>query len=117
MFPAVGQGALGIECRSDDETVRRTLAAIDDLPTHRAVAAERTLLAELRAGCHAPVGVFTETSGDVLTLKSVVLSPDGARCVYAESSGPVDDPAAVGRAVAAELRAQGADELINRPGS
>lgn len=112
MFPAVGQGALGIECRADDDAVRKLLAALDDAETRRAVTAERTLLAELRAGCHAPVGVHARREADRLTLAAVVLSPDGQQRVQAEAGGPADRPDAVGRAVAAELRRQGADELI-----
>ena len=112
MLPAVGQGALGIECRDDDTVTRELLARVNDDSTRRAVIAERVLLAELKAGCHAPVGVWTQPVGGNLRLEGVVLSTDGCRRLVAETTGPADQPETVGRQVAKLLRDQGADELI-----
>ena len=116
MLPAVGQGALGIECRSDDESTREVLARLTDQPTLFAVLAERTVLATLRAGCHAPLGVWTRPEGTSLRLTAVVLSLDGVQRFESERLAAVAsdaDAIALGRAVAEELQAQGAAALLN----
>lgn len=115
MLPAVGQGALGIECRSDDESTRDVLARLIDRPTLHAVLAERTVLSTLRAGCHAPLGVWTCPDGDSLRLTAVVLSLDGVQRVETERTSPVHsaaDAIALGRAVADELLTHGAAALL-----
>jgi hydroxymethylbilane synthase len=112
MHFAVGQGALGIECRIDDTITRELLAAIDHPATHLATRAERALLAELRAGCHAPVGVWTQTAGHNLRLEAVVLSNDGRTRLIADATGLAASPENLGRDVARQLREQGAAELI-----
>ncbi len=112
LFPAVGQGALGIECRSDDGAVRAIVERINDVATRAAVTAERRVLSRLEAGCHAPVGVSTAVAGDRLRLEAVVLSRDGQTRLYAEGKGIVGDPNAVGDCVADELVRQGAKRLI-----
>jgi hydroxymethylbilane synthase len=112
LYPAVGQGALGIECRSDDEETLPLLSQITDPVTFSAVKAERTLLAELRAGCHAPLGVSTSFHSNQLTLEAVVLSHDGTQRLHAASSGSIENFVSIGRQVAEKLRQQGADKLI-----
>ncbi len=114
MLPAVGQGALGIECRSDDSRCRTLLKHLIDEPTWQAVRAERRLLHALRAGCHAPVGVYTqyEDSGRTLSLTAVLLSPDGRRRLEATARGPAENPEAVGQAAADDLLAAGGDDLL-----
>jgi hydroxymethylbilane synthase len=112
MLPAVGQGALGIEARADEQDTLALLAPLDDAETHRAVAAERSMLAALRGGCLAPVGGWGRVNDGQLHLSGVVLSADGARRVFVELTGGVSDPVALGQAVAAELFSQGAGELI-----
>lgn len=112
MFPAVGQGALGLECRSDDAWMREILSRIDDPATRAAVTAERALLAELRAGCHAPLGVSSTATADELRLEAVVLSPDGVSRITAQATSSLTDAAALGRTVANALRQQGADSMI-----
>ena len=112
MFPAVGQGALGIECRSDDGATRAVLEHLIDEAAFAAVRAERVVLAELRAGCHAPVGVATGVDGARLTLEAVVLSADGGERLHAQDSGSADDPESLGRSVAARLQQQGAERLV-----
>jgi hydroxymethylbilane synthase len=113
MFPAVGQGALGLECRTDDAWLREILLRISHPETLAAVTAERSLLAELRAGCHAPLGVSTTATDAGLQLEAVVLSPDGRQRITAHASAIMTDAAALGRTVADLLKAQGADSLIN----
>ncbi len=114
MLPAVGQAALGIECRSDDDETAALLTTLSDSPTRTEVSAERACLAELRAGCHAPVGMLaTVTTAGELTLEAVVLSVDGQQRVHATLSGSADSAEALGRQLANELRARGADKLLN----
>ena len=115
MLPAVGQGALGIECRCDDESTREVLSRLIDRPTMHSVLAERTVLSTLRAGCHAPLGVWTRPEGDSLRLTAVVLSLDGVQRVESERISPVHsdaDAVALGRAVADDLLSRGAATLL-----
>lgn len=112
MFPAVGQGAIGIECRATDDTLRTLLTSITDPPTWAAVLAERALLSTLRAGCHAPVGVATACADGQLRLQAVVLSRDGTRRWLAEGSRSPEEATALGVAVAEELLRQGAAEVL-----
>jgi hydroxymethylbilane synthase len=112
MYAAVGQGALGIECRDDDARLREILASLDDAEARCRVTAERALLARLRAGCHAPVGTATRVEGSDLSLEAVVLSPDGSERLTASAQGPLNASAALGVEVADLLLAQGADRLI-----
>ncbi|MGC4005816.1 MAG: hydroxymethylbilane synthase [Pirellulales bacterium] len=90
MLPAVGQGALGLETRSDDEAARAAVFSLDHASSHTAVLAERTLLAELRGGCSAPIGAWGRfTAGNELTLTAVVLSPDGTERIAAEERATI----------------------------
>jgi hydroxymethylbilane synthase len=112
MLPAVGQGALAIEARSDDARTQEVLAPLDDFATHQGVLAERTLLFDLRAGCLAPVGAFGRVMGGRLVLDAVVLSPDGQRRLAASGSTDIAAAVALGQQVAADLLDQGAADLI-----
>ncbi|QEH35936.1 Porphobilinogen deaminase [Aquisphaera giovannonii] len=112
-LPAVGQGALGIECRADDEGTRSLLAALDDPASHRAVVAERAALAELEGGCLIPMAAWgRDAEGGRLALDASVFDADGRRRVHAADSGPVDDPRGLGIRVASALRDRGAAELL-----
>ena len=113
MVPAVGQGALGIETRSDDEAVRGLLAPLHDENTATAVAAERALLAALGGGCQVPLGAHAVVSGSVLKLAAVVVSPDGGRAVKARETGDADQAEALGRQAAEHLLAAGAREIMD----
>jgi hydroxymethylbilane synthase len=112
MLSAVGQGALAIEARINDEETRSLLAALDHFETNQAVLAERTLLFDLRAGCLAPVGAFGRVERGRLVLDAVVLSPDGKRRLTANGSSDVADAITLGRQVAEQLLDQGAADLI-----
>jgi hydroxymethylbilane synthase len=95
-LPAPGQGAIAIEARAADESTRALLSAIDHAPSHRAVMAERALLAALGGNCHSPIAVLTSQDGSNLTLKAALLSPDGAERVDATASfaaADLDGPA------------------------
>lgn len=112
MFPAVGQGALGIECRVEDETTNEILALLNDLETAAATKAERALLHELQAGCHAPVGAATQVSEGELRLEGVVLSADGKERVVAQGSAAISEADQLGREVARQLVEKGAEPLV-----
>ena len=90
MLPAVGQGALGIECRAEDVPTIAALTNLDDAATHAAVLAERALLARLRGGCLAPIGAIAIVAERRLELSAVVLSPDGARRLHERDSASPD---------------------------
>ena len=112
MLPAVGQGALGIEARADDQATLRQVAPLDHDDTYQAVLAERTMLLSLRAGCLAPVGALAQVAGDRLQLEAVVLSPDGNKRITAGAATATNDAVYLGQMVAEELLGLGAAELI-----
>jgi hydroxymethylbilane synthase len=113
MLPAVGQGALGVECRTDDSETRAVLANLDDRLARAAVTAERSLLEHLRGGCMAPIGAIAQIDAGKLHLSAVVLSADGAQRLAADDSDSSDNAAALGRRVADALLAKGAATLIS----
>lgn len=115
LYPAVGQGALGIECRTDDRELQRLLESITDRRTHAAATAERAVLAEMRAGCHAPLGAVSGGDGERLTLEAVVLSRDGRERMAASAEGTLADPVGLGRRVAEEFLRQGAGRFVTDP--
>jgi len=111
-LPAVGQGALGIECllsRPDLEVLLRPLHHAD---TAACVQAERALSRALAGSCQVPLGGFAEIVGNELRLRGFVGSPDGRHMAHAELCGTTANPEALGNAVAQALRAQGADEIL-----
>ncbi|MEX2093626.1 MAG: hydroxymethylbilane synthase [Pirellulales bacterium] len=112
MLPAVGQGALGIECRSDDAASFAALKSIDDADAHAAAIAERSLLAHLRGGCLAPIGALGRVEVGRLQLSAVVLNPDGSQRLVACDAASPADAITLGRRVADALLAQGAAKLI-----
>ena len=101
-LPAPGQGAIAIECRTDNHTMRALLAAIDHMPSHQMVLAERALLAALGGNCHSPIAVLTEAEGALLVMTAALLSPDGAEEVRGEARFAPGNLAIV-QALAAEL--------------
>ncbi len=97
-LPAPGQGAIAIECRTQDSATRALLRAIDHAPSHHAVLAERALLAALGGNCHSPIAVLTEADGPMLAMTAALLSPDGAEEVRGQASfapGDIAAPAAL----------------------
>jgi len=115
VLPAVGQGALGIECRRDDAPTRALLALLDDPDAHRAVVAERAALAELEGGCMIPMAAWGRPSADGsrLLLDAAVFDPDGRTRVAAGLDAAPDDADALGRRVAQALRDQGAVAILD----
>jgi len=114
MLPAPGQGALAVECRTDDTDLAGLLALVDDPGSRAAVTAERTVLAELQAGCSAPLGAYAAGTG-VLHLTAVVVAEDGGLAVRASQSGPPSRAEELGRDVAAELLRLGAGTIVAGP--
>lgn len=127
VLPAPAQGALAVECRAGDEWTRDALAALDDADTRVAVAAERALLAALEAGCSAPVGALAVVAegeptaaaeggqpagGLEVFLRGSVTALDGSDAVRLSATAPTTDADGVGRRLAAELLAEGADKMM-----
>jgi hydroxymethylbilane synthase len=117
MLPAVGQGAIGLECRDDDEETRHFVEAVTDPATWAAVRAERAMLWGLGGGCLVPIGARTVVEGDVLTLRGAVLSPDGTRRIVDTLRGPTGEPLNVGQELAGRLLSAGARELLGASGA
>ncbi|NJC81027.1 hydroxymethylbilane synthase [Planosporangium mesophilum] len=116
MLPAPAQGALAVECREDDDELIELLAALDDPGTRAAVTAERALLAQLEAGCSAPVAALAEIaegdSGLEIYLRGAVFSPDGRFGVRLSRTGTLAEAGQVGRLLATDLLAEGADSVL-----
>lgn len=112
MLPAVGQGALGLETREDDDASIQALAAMDDANTRYAVLAERALLRTLRGGCIAPIGAWARIEGEELVIDGIVLNADGSKSIKAKASAPLSACEELGIRTANELLAQGAAELL-----
>ena len=115
VLPAPGQGALAVECRADSDLRDELTRALDHPHTRACVEAERSLLAELEAGCSAPVGALAEVAegdlGDELWMRAVALTPDGAVSVRRSASGSIDDAVGLGR----EARSRDARRRRSRP--
>ena len=114
MLPAPGQGALAVECRTGDTDLTGLLALVDDPGSRAAVTAERTVLADLQAGCSAPLGAYAAGTG-MLHLTAVVVAEDGGLAVRASQSGAPSRAEELGRAVAAELLRLGAGTIVAGP--
>jgi hydroxymethylbilane synthase len=114
MLPAPGQGALAVECRSDDD-LAADLGALDDDRSRAAVAAERAVLTTLEGGCSAPIGALAEVAegddGEEIWVRAVALSSDGTLAVRMSASGDPADAAGVGTRLAEEMLADGAGQL------
>jgi len=111
MLSAPGQGALAVEGR-DEDAARDLLSPLDHPATRDRVAAERGFLAELEAGCQIPVAALAGLEGDTVRLKGLVAAEDGTQLLRGERSGPRNDAEAIGRDLARELIARGANEIL-----
>ena len=109
---AVGQGALGIECRESDPEVLELLKVLEHEPTRDRCYAERAFLRELEGGCQVPIGVNTEIEGETLTLTGMVASLDGKQLVKDTIRGKASDAEQLGRELATRLKQQGADVIL-----
>jgi hydroxymethylbilane synthase len=109
--PAVGQGILGLEARADDQTTLGHLAALDDPATRPCALAERACLARLGASCNTPVAAYARLEDATVRFTAIVASEDGRRLLRANGNGSTTDAAAIGRAAADSLLAQGAAQI------
>lgn len=116
MLPANGQGAVGIECRSDDTTIKALLAPLECNATRIRVLAERAMNKALEGGCQVPIGSYGIISkdGKELHLRGLVGAEDGSELIESEISGPVEDGEALGNSLAQELLSRGADKILQQ---
>ncbi|MEI7768539.1 MAG: hydroxymethylbilane synthase [Chloroflexales bacterium] len=112
MLPSVAQGILAIECRADDAVTIGLLAALDHAPSRAAALAERAFLGRLEGGCQVPIAASAALDGDTLHLRGLVGSLDGATLIKGDLVGDLADPAAIGTALAEDLLARGAAEIL-----
>jgi hydroxymethylbilane synthase len=111
-LPAIGQGAIGIECRVDDVEINEILSALHDAETGLCVSAERAMNARLNGGCQVPIAGFAQLQGEQIVMRGLVGNPDGSMLYRAECSGGLDQAEAIGWQIAEDLLAQGADKIL-----
>jgi hydroxymethylbilane synthase len=111
-LPAIGQGAIGIECRVDDPRVNALVAPLADPDTGIRLAAERAFNARLMGGCQVPIAGFAELAQGQVWLRGLVGSPDGREVIQGEQRGPATDASAMGTALAEELLGRGAERIL-----
>lgn len=113
MLPAVGQGAVCIECRVDDAKTRGWLAAIDHRTTAVRVSAEHAMLAVLDGSCRTPIAGYAILTGDALHLRGLIARPDGSEVITTERRGAAADAEAMGRDAGLELKRRGGPDFFN----
>lgn len=111
-LPANGQGAVGIECRTDDEAIKALLAPLEHSETRIRVNAERAMNRHLEGGCQVPIGAYALVNGDQVHLRGLVGAIDGSEILRDEVSGHVNDAEKLGVELAKMLLAQGADRIL-----
>ena len=113
MLPAVGQGALGVVCAADRlDAYEAVAAALDHAPTRAACLAERAFLRRLEGGCQIPIAALARVEAEEVVLEGAVASLDGRQRLRESARGAVDDPEAVGLALAERLLGQGAEAIL-----
>lgn len=111
-LPAVGQGAVGVECRADDAKVHALLAPLNHPQTALRVKTERAMNHRLQGGCQVPIAGYAELEADKISLRGLVGQPDGSRIIRAAAQGHADKPEELGHEVADDLLAQGAGKIL-----
>ena len=111
-LPAIGQGAIGIECRTNDRYINDILSSLNDRVSSLRVTTERAMNARLQGGCQVPIAGFAELQKNRIYLRGLVGSPDGRQIIRAESEGDLDQAEEIGFMVADELLAKGADKIL-----
>jgi hydroxymethylbilane synthase len=112
-LPAIGQGAIGIECRIDDQRTNELLNALHDWETGLCISAERAMNAGLNGGCQVPIAGFAQKQGERLFMRGLVGSPDGRVLYRTEAFANLDQAVSLGQTLAEELLAMGADKVLN----
>ncbi len=111
-LPAVGQGALAIECRTNDAEVRQMLDFLNDVPTVYATNAERAFLGLLEGGCQVPIGVHADVEGDKIKIEAIIAALDGSTVLRDTVEGPASDAVALGQALGRKMLANGGQEIL-----
>ncbi|MCP5428116.1 MAG: hydroxymethylbilane synthase [Chromatiaceae bacterium] len=111
-LPAIGQGAIGIECRTDDGSVNALIAPLHNPETALCVTAERAMNNRLMGGCQVPIAGYALINHNRIFMRGLVGEPDGSRIIRSESSAPASDAEALGIALAEDLLGQGADQIL-----
>ena len=111
-LPAIGQGAIGIECRIDDPEINQMLSVLHDSETGLCVMAERAMNARLNGGCQVPIAGFAKVRDEQLFMRGLVGNPDGSVIYRAERTGGLDTAEAIGKMIAEDLLVQGADKIL-----
>lgn len=112
-LPAIGQGAVGIECRSDDPEVNELISPLHHAVTATRVTAERAMNARLQGGCQVPIAGFAVLEHGVLLLRGLVGEPDGSTIVHGEIAGPPENAEELGVVLAEDLLSRGADRILD----
>ena len=112
-LPAIGQGAIGIECRADDRRVNTLLQPLHHAPTAACVHAERAMNRRLEGGCQVPIGGYSEIDYGVIVLRGLVGRPDGTSIIRGDISGKPEDAEELGKVLADDLLSRGAREILN----
>ncbi|MDH5231691.1 MAG: hydroxymethylbilane synthase [Gammaproteobacteria bacterium] len=111
-LPAIGQGAIGIECRTDDERVKQLIAPLNHEQTAIRVLAERAMNNRLEGGCQVPIGGYAEIDHGVILLRGLVGEPDGSLIIRGDISGHPEDAEELGTVLADDLLSRGADKIL-----
>jgi hydroxymethylbilane synthase len=111
-LPAIGQGAVGIECRSDDSYINELIAPLNHPESRTRVLAERAMNLRLEGGCQVPIGGYAELDGDTILIRGLVGRPDGSEMIRGEIAGRVEEAEYLGTALAEDLLARGAGDIL-----
>lgn len=112
-LPAIGQGAVGIECRSDDARVHNLIAPLNDNKTQIRVTAERAMNERLQGGCQVPIAGYAEIEKGLIMMRGLVGQVDGKKIIRGDIAGPLDNAAELGVVLAEDLLSRGADKILN----
>ena len=115
LLPAIGQGALGLETRSDDQALIEMISVLNDAVTQTCVTAERSLNRKLNGGCHAPVAAYAEVLGQELTLRALVGRLDGSELLRAAATGHMTLAETLGATLGQQLLDRGAGDILREP--
>ena len=112
-LPAIGQGAVGIECRSDDARVHNLIAPLNDSKTQTRVLAERAMNERLQGGCQVPIAGYAELERGLIMLRGLVGQVDGKKIIRGDIAGPAENAEELGIVLAEDLLSRGADKILN----
>ena len=112
LLPAVGQGAIGIECRTNDSVIQELIFPLNDVETSICISAERAFSRRLHGGCQLPIAAHASIEGEEIKLKGLVARLDGSEIIQSEQKGDVGNIEHVGKLLAESLLKQGADVIL-----